>query len=93
MTEAARGVGEDASHIYLIRERGFKPAVAFKEAQDMGHSGYAGQLQQALVKGVVEPIGEWLRDVSRSSKRVWYTLLQQQVRVAVANRVAAGVES
>ncbi|CBJ32191.1 conserved unknown protein [Ectocarpus siliculosus] len=63
MTEAARGVGEDASHIYLVRERGFKPAVAFKEAQDMGHSGYAGQLQQALVKGVVEPIGEWLRDL------------------------------
>ncbi|CAM9660354.1 unnamed protein product, partial [Ectocarpus fasciculatus] len=63
MTEAARGVGEDASHIYLTRERGFKPAVAFKEAQDMGHSGYAGQLQQALVKGVVEPIGEWLRDL------------------------------
>ncbi|CAM9611332.1 unnamed protein product, partial [Hapterophycus canaliculatus] len=63
MTEAARGVGEDASHIYLVRDRGFKPVVAFKEAQDKGHNGYAGQLQQAFVKGIIEPISQWHRDL------------------------------
>lgn len=64
MTEAARGLGEDASHLYGVRDKGFKPVVAFKEAQDKGHNGYAGQLQQAFVKGVIEPVGEWRRDVS-----------------------------
>lgn len=57
-------MGEDASHLYRVVDAGFKPVVAFKEAQDKGHSGYAGQLQQAFVKGVIEPVGEWHRDVS-----------------------------
>lgn len=64
MTEAARGVGDDASHIYLVKDKGFKPVVAFKEAQDKGHNGYAGQLQQAFVKGIIEPISQWHKDVS-----------------------------
>ncbi|CAM9739242.1 unnamed protein product [Scytosiphon promiscuus] len=63
MTEAARGVGDDASHIYLVRDKGFKPVVAFKEAQDKGHNGYAGQLQQAFVKGIIEPISQWHKDL------------------------------
>lgn len=64
MTEAAREVGLDASHLYHVRDQGYKPVVAFKGAQDNGHSGYAGQLQQAFVKGVIEPVGEWHKDVS-----------------------------
>lgn len=63
MTGAARMLGDDASHLYSVRDRGFKPVVAFKEAQDKGHSGYAGQLQQAFVKGVIEPMGDWHREL------------------------------
>ncbi len=66
MTEAARDVGLDASHLYRVSDRGYKPVVAFKGAQDNGHNGYAGQLQQAFVKGVIEPVGEWHKDVSKS---------------------------
>lgn len=68
MTEAARAVGDDASHLYRVEDPGFKPVVALKEAQDKGHRGYAGQLQRAFVKGIIEPVGEWHREVSESSK-------------------------
>eukprot|EP00752_Nemacystus_decipiens_P005739 g5192.t2 len=70
MTEAARGLGEDASHLYSIQDKGFKPVWAFREAQDKGHNGYAGQLQQAFVKGVIEPVGEWHRDLESLEKLV-----------------------
>eukprot|EP00903_Cladosiphon_okamuranus_P009937 g9433.t1 len=70
MTEAARGLGDDASHLYSVRDRGFKPVVAFKEAQDKGHNGYAGQLQQAFVNGVIEPVGKWRRDLESLEKLV-----------------------
>ncbi|CAM9481402.1 unnamed protein product [Pylaiella littoralis] len=63
MTEAARAVGDDASHLYRVEDPGFKPVVALKEAQDKGHRGYAGQLQQAFVKGIIEPVGEWHREL------------------------------
>lgn len=63
MTEAGKGLGEDAVHFYRVKDVGFKPVIAFKEAQDKTHSGYAGQVQQAFVKGIIEPTGDWLREV------------------------------
>lgn len=81
MTEAARAVGDDASHLYRVEDVGFKPVVAFKEAQDKGHHGYAGQLQQAFVKGIIEPVGDWHRDVSRIDKASPYQLaVKRQTR-------------
>lgn len=62
-TESARAVGEDAGHLYKVKDLGFKPVIAFKDAQEQAHSGYAGQLQQAYIKGVVEPIGAWHKEV------------------------------
>lgn len=68
MTEAARGMGEDTFHIYTRGDIGFKPAKALREAQDQLHSGHAGRIQQAFVKGVIEPTAEWHRQVKTDEK-------------------------
>ena len=62
-TEAARGVGADTSHLYGVRDIGFKPAIALRDAQEQCHSGYAGQLQHAFVRGVLAPIAAWELEV------------------------------
>lgn len=74
VTEAGRGVGEDATHLYGVKDTGFKPVIAFKDAFDQAHTGYAGQIQQAFVKGVIEPVGDWYRAVSRRHTCRWAVL-------------------
>lgn len=66
-TEAARGMGADTSHLYGVKDVGFKPAIALKDAQEQCHSGYAGQLQQAFVNGILHPINEWRREVNKAN--------------------------
>ena len=70
VTEAGRGVGEDATHLYGVKDIGFKPVIAFKDSFDQAHSGYAGQIQQAFVKGIIEPVGDWYRAVRWHAKRI-----------------------
>lgn len=62
-------MGEATAHLYLLKDAGrdnpgCKPVEAFKKAQEQAHSGYAGQIQQAFVKGVLVPVGDWRREVS-----------------------------
>lgn len=68
VTEAGIGVGEDATHLYGVKDIGFKPVIAFKDSFDQAHAGYAGQIQQAFVKGIIEPVGDWHRSVRWQKK-------------------------
>lgn len=33
-TEAGRAMGDTVSHLYTVKDVGFKPAIAFKDAQE-----------------------------------------------------------